>query len=173
MAKKKTEEPVLDEGQLNPEAVAASKPEGMQKMFLSGPMTGIANWNHDKFNEVAAEFRMAGFEVCSPAEFFDGDTTLERSAYMRESIKWLLEADTVVLLPGWQESEGAKLEAKIGDELGLIMVEYVENDAHRDLLDERDMQIFAGSQLIPVDEDGNEITETSVSGTFVPVDEDA
>lgn len=170
MAKKKEEpkEVIVDETEINIDAVQAMKPEGMQKMFLSGPMTGYDNWNHDKFNQVAAEFRMAGFEVCSPAEFFDGDTTRDRSEYMRESIKWLLEADTVILLPGWQESEGAKLEAKIGDELGLIMVEYVEDEAHREMLDERDMQIFAGSQLIPIDENGEEIT---VNGTFVPVEE--
>lgn len=171
MAKKKEpEEIIVADDELNLEAVEATKPDGMQKMFLSGPMTGYPDWNHAMFNKIAAEFRMAGFEVCSPSDFFGGDTTLERSMYMRESVKWLLEADTVILLPGWQESEGAKLEAKIAHELGLIIVEYVEDEHHRDQLDERDMQIFAKSQLIPLDEDGNEIVE--VNGTFAAVEED-
>jgi hypothetical protein len=103
-------------------------PTGMQKMYLSGPMTGIENYNHEFFNRVAAEFRMAGFEVCSPSEFFDGDRTRERKEYMREAVKYLLEADTVILLPGWDKSQGARLEAAIAQELDLIIVEYVERD---------------------------------------------
>jgi hypothetical protein len=113
---------------------------GMGKMYLSGPMTDVEDFNHALFNSVAEEFRAAGFEVCSPAEFFDGDTTLERKDYMRESIKWLLEADTVVLLPGWMASEGAKLEAKIATELDLIIVEYVADDDHREELEKLDME---------------------------------
>lgn len=113
--------------QVEPEIVDGP-PKGMQKMYLSGPMTGIENYNHEFFNRVAAEFRMAGFEVCTPSEFFDGDRTRERHEYMREAVKYLLEADTVVLLPGWEKSQGARLEAAIAQELDLIIVEYVERD---------------------------------------------
>ena len=120
--------------------VVEGPPPGMKKMYLSGPMTGIENFNHNLFNNVAEEFRMSDFEVCNPAEFFDGDTTRERKDYMRESIKWLLEADTVVLLPGWMESEGAKLEARIATELDLIIVEYVTDDNHRRELEDRDRE---------------------------------
>jgi hypothetical protein len=112
----------------------------MKKMYLSGPMTGIEDFNHKLFNDVAKEFRMSNFEVCSPAEFFDGDTTRERKDYMRESIKWLLEADTIVLLPGWMMSEGAKLEARIATELNLIILEYITDENHRQELEERDRE---------------------------------
>jgi len=91
-------------------------------------MTGLPNYNHELFNRVAQEFRQVGFSVCSPAEFFDGDTTKERKEYMREAVKYMLEADTIVLLPGWQESKGARLEAAIATELDLTIVEYVEED---------------------------------------------
>ena len=101
---------------------------GMDKMYLSGPMTGFPNYNHELFNRVAYEFRQVGFSVCSPAEFFDGDVTKERKEYMREAVKYMLEADTIVLLPGWQESKGARLEAAIATELDLTIVEYVEED---------------------------------------------
>jgi len=146
MSKEKSvNEEVVEEVVIEAPVEIEGPPEGMKRMYLSGPMTGIENYNHEMFDRVAAEFRMAGFEVCSPAEFFDGDVTRERKEYMRESVKWILEADTVVLLPGWQDSEGAKLEAKIATELDVTIVEYVEDDAHRDQLDLRDQEIYQAS----------------------------
>jgi hypothetical protein len=125
--------------------------KGMNKLYLSGPMTGVENFNHDLFNKVAAEFRMVGFEVCSPSEFFDGDKTREREEYMREAFKYLLEADTVVILPGWEQSKGARIEITVAQELGLNLVEYVEPDENQPI----------GGILTPVEEDGN-------FGSFVP-----
>jgi hypothetical protein len=130
--------------------------KGMNKLYLSGPMTGVENFNHELFNRVAAEFRMVGFEVCSPSEFFDGDTTREREDYMREAFKYLLEADTVVILPGWEQSKGARIEITVAQELGLNLVEYVEPDENQPI----------GGILTPVEEDGN-------FGSFVPVEETA
>ena len=143
--------------------VIEGPPQGMQKMYLSGPMTGVENFNHTTFHRIAAEFRMAGFEVCSPAEFFDGDTTKERKDYMREAFTYLLEADTIVLLPGWQESEGARIEAAMAKELDLIIVEYVENEEAA-----QGFHQYVGS-LTPVDEDGNPLE--SDLGTFKAVSE--
>ena len=110
------------------EDVVEAIEHGMKNMYLSGPMDGIENYNHDLFNRIAQEFRAVGFMVCSPSEFFDGDKTKQRKEYMREAIKYLLEADTIVLLPGWEESKGARLEATIATELDLTIMEYVEND---------------------------------------------
>lgn len=130
--------------------------KGMNKLYLSGPMTNVENYNHDLFNKVAAEFRMVGFDVCSPSEFFDGDKTREREEYMREAFKYLLEADTVVILPGWEESKGARIEIMVAQELGLNIVEYVEPDENQPI----------GGILTPVEEDGN-------FGSFTPVEETA
>ena len=148
---------------LEPEMVEGP-PAGMQKMYLSGPMTGIENFNHALFLRVAAEFRYAGFEVCSPAEFFDGDTTRERKEYMREAVKYLLEADTVVMLPGWENSEGARLEIAIAKELDLILVEYVETPEQA----EQSHKYIAS--LTPVDEDGNPVQGL---GSFITKEETA
>jgi hypothetical protein len=149
---------------LDPEVVEGPPP-GMQKMYLSGPMTGVPEWNHPLFHRVAAEFRLGGFEVCSPAEFFDGDTTLERKVYMREAVKYLLDADTVVLLPGWENSEGARLEAKIATQLDLIIVEYVDSEESAN-----EFHKYVAS-LTPVDEDGNPIEVEGNLGSLTPVEE--
>lgn len=145
---------------IEPEVVEGA-PSGMKKMFLSGPITGHDDFNHPTFHRIAAEFRMAGFEVCNPAEFFDGDTSKERHEYMRESFKYLLEADTVVLLPGWQESEGSKVEAAVAKELDLIIVEYFENEEAA-----QEFHKHVGT-LTPVDEDGNPIEQDLGSFTAV------
>lgn len=127
------------------EEFTASK--GMNKLYLSGPMTGVENFNHALFNKVAAEFRHVGFEVCSPSEFFDGDTTRDRSEYMREAFKYLLEADTVVILPGWEGSKGARIEIMVAQELDLNLVEYVEPEDK-----EPENKMYTAS-FTPVDED--------------------
>ena len=137
------------------EEVIEAVEHGMDKMYLSGPMTGLPNYNHELFNRVAQEFRQVGFSVCSPAEFFDGDTTKERKEYMREAVKYMLEADTIVLLPGWQESKGARLEAAIATELDLTIVEYVEEDDRA-----------STGVLTVVDEDSS-----GSLGSFTPVEE--
>jgi hypothetical protein len=100
-------------------------PHGVNKIFISGPMTGIDEWNHPLFNLIAMELRAAGYAVCNPAEFYDGDTTRTRAEYMRKSFEGLLESEMVFLLPGWQDSEGALVEAAVGVQLGLQVTELV------------------------------------------------
>ena len=102
-------------------------PSEVSNIFLSGPMTGVTDWNHPLFNQVAIELRLAGFAVCNPAEFFGGDTTRLRSEYMRESMACLLRSDMVVALPGWQESEGALVELTIALQLDLPVIELAES----------------------------------------------
>ena len=160
------------------EDVVEAVEHGMKNMYLSGPMTGIEKYNHDLFNKVAEEFRSAGFMVCSPSEFFDGDRTKERKEYMREAVKYMLEADTIVLLPGWQESKGARLEAAIATELDLIVVEYVENDEQAAKLPpvgetlssmEEIKQAEGFHKLTLVDEEGNDLPANL--GSFTTVEE--
>ena len=156
---------VVDEGNAievaRNEDVIEAVEHGMRNMYLSGPMTGIEKYNHDLFNKVAEEFRTAGFMVCSPSEFFDGDRTKERKEYMREAVKYMLEADTIVLLPGWQESKGARLEAAIAAELDLIVVEYVEND---DTIEEGSE---AATGILTVIDEGS----SGSLGSFTPIEE--
>lgn len=156
------------------EEVVDSVEHHVTKMYLSGPMDGIEDFNHPLFNRVAKEFRDVNFAVCTPSEFFDGDKTRERKEYMREAIKYLLEADTIVLLPGWENSKGARLEAAIATELDLAIMEYVENDEQAADLPpmggtftslERDHVI----SLTPVDAEGNPQGENL--GAFIPVEE--
>ena len=51
---------------------------------------------------------------------------------MRADISALLECDTIVLLPGWPKSRGARLELTIAMELGMDV--YFYSTAERDRL---------------------------------------
>jgi hypothetical protein len=162
-------------GVVRNEEVVEAIEHGMSKLYLSGPMDGVEDFNHPLFHRVAQEFRQVNFAVCSPAEFFDGDKTRERKEYMREAVKYLLEADTIVLLPGWEESKGARLEAAIATELDLNIMEYVETDEQAANLPPvmggtiTSLEREHGVVLTPVDEDGNDIAP--VLGSFTPVEE--
>lgn len=90
------------------------------KLYLSGQMTGLPQYNYPKFNEVASHIREKyGSIVFNPAENFEGRIDLPRSEYMREDIRQLLFAEGVVMISGWHKSKGATLEYKIAQELDI------------------------------------------------------
>ena len=90
-------------------------------VYIAGPMTGLPDYNYEAFNTAAAILRFAypKILVINPAEQFDGVQTHPREDYLREDIKQLLRSDTIVMLEGWQASEGATLEFDIAQALGL------------------------------------------------------
>jgi hypothetical protein len=107
----------------------------MTRVFLSGPMTGVPLWNHPAFHAAAAEWRARGADVFNPADLFDGRTDLPRETYMREDIKALAGCDTLVQLPGWEASIGARAEHAAAVAMGLAVVAHVPG-SHETILDE-------------------------------------
>ncbi len=89
------------------------------RIYISGPMTGHVHHNYPAFNAVAKNLRDSGYVVYNPAENFGGDRKQARKEYMRVDIIHLLQAQTVVFLPKWEDSNGAELEMDIARELGL------------------------------------------------------
>ncbi len=94
-------------------------------VYLSGPMTGLPDYNYPAFYAAADRLRKLGYRVLSPAEQFDGDTTRPRKDYMRRDIELLLLADSVALLPGWEKSKGVQTEIVVAMalELDFILLE--------------------------------------------------
>lgn len=88
------------------------------KIYISGPMTGLPEFNYPAFHAAASRLRTQGFDVVNPAEL-DTDTTKEWHHYMRNDIKALVDCDHVIVLPGWEKSRGATLEVFIATQLGM------------------------------------------------------
>lgn len=93
----------------------------MKTIYLSGPMTGLPDWNFPAFNAEAKRLRELGYVVVNPAEV-NPDFELPWEECLRQDIKALCDCDTLALLPGWMDSKGAHLELHIAHRIGLKIV---------------------------------------------------
>ena len=92
----------------------------MTRAYISGPMTGVADFNRPAFREAAERLEAAGFTVVTPLTVAErwGDECPHRW-YMREALHQLATADLLAMLPGWERSQGASIEWRIAELLGL------------------------------------------------------
>lgn len=88
------------------------------RVYISGPMTGIADLNALAFNAEAARLLALGYQVENPADVVlpDGATWAD---FMRADIPRLLACSHIRMLDGWTMSKGARLEHHIAISLGL------------------------------------------------------
>lgn len=84
-------------------------------VYISGPMTGLPNYNFEAFNDAEAMLEAKGFVVVNPARFGDQRRSWEEN--MRMSLDGLLICEAIYFLPGWEQSRGAILEHAIAKEL--------------------------------------------------------
>lgn len=95
----------------------------MIHIYLSGPMSGRPELNFPAFHAAAKTLRDKGLSVTNPAEIKpEGDPSW--SACMRADLKAMLDCCTVALLPGWEDSKGANIEARLALNLGMRVVEF-------------------------------------------------
>jgi hypothetical protein len=114
------------------------------KIYLAGPMRGIADFNFPAFKKGASYLRANGNEVFSPAERDEADfgTTIQKKGdehAFAESVgmttealrrrvfffdaKYICEeAQAIALLPGWENSKGVKAEKALAEALGLDVI---------------------------------------------------
>lgn len=110
------------------------------KLYLAGPMRGIAEFNFPTFYAAATKLRAQGHEVFNPAErdnahhgtdISKGNVTgsealaVEQHGFnLREALRDDLDficihADGIALLPGWENSKGVAAELATARALGL------------------------------------------------------
>ncbi len=88
------------------------------KIYLSGPMTGLADFNFPAFNAEATRLRAMGHDVVNPAEL-NPDTETPWHQCMRRDLAEMLTCDTLVLLDGWKKSASAHLEMHVAHRVGM------------------------------------------------------
>lgn len=109
------------------------------KIYVAGPMRGIPEFNFPAFNAATAMLRAQGHTVFNPAErdnerhgkdisignaTGDEDVAAKEHGFsLREALAddtaWICrEADAIAMLPGWENSKGAKAELALSRALG-------------------------------------------------------
>lgn len=91
------------------------------RVYVAGPMTGIADYNYPAFNAVADQLRAQGYEVENPADhgIVEG---AQWADYMAYDLTRLGLCGVIALLPDWEKSQGARLEVLIAERLGMMVV---------------------------------------------------
>ena len=97
-------------------------------VYISGPMTGLPEFNKPAFNAMESRLAAAGCRVLNPARQPDG---LEYAEYMRRAVHDLLAATRVVFLTDHHKSRGAMLEWSVAYNLGLPMHYEERNDERK------------------------------------------
>lgn len=92
------------------------------KIYIAGKITGNENYR-EKFAKAQAELEKDGHIVLNPAVMPEGMT---KSEYMKLCFAMIDIADEVYLLPGWQDSEGARLEEHYCRYIGKFVAEQKE-----------------------------------------------
>ena len=92
-------------------------------IYISGPISGLPDGNRPAFAEMAATLRSKGWVVVNPHELFNAEVEESWEGYMRKDLAALLACTHIVLLPGWEQSRGARLEQLIADAVGILLVE--------------------------------------------------
>lgn len=92
-----------------------------QKIYISGPMTGYEDFNRPAFRRAEDTLRAAlDATFINPARLDEqAGPDWEWPDFMRNSLKGMLDACTIYMLNGWENSKGAKIELALAKELGM------------------------------------------------------
>lgn len=91
----------------------------MKKVYLSGPMTGLPENNYPAFRRAAQSLRGEGFHVYDPSEWCEVDQEFDLRAAFKDYTHWIIDhADAVVVLPGHEDSKGARAETALAHAIG-------------------------------------------------------
>lgn len=91
------------------------------KIYIAGKMTGVKNYNFDKFNKIENKLCRLGHEIINPAKIsikiseITGKKldAIPRKLFIKTDIYELLECDAIFMLKSWIFSKGARLEHRI------------------------------------------------------------
>lgn len=87
-----------------------------QRIYISGPISNMPDFNRTAFNQAASALRGAGLDVFNPSENGIPDWA-PWTSHMRADIAGLMACHGLCYLPGWADSRGAKIEINLATEL--------------------------------------------------------
>lgn len=117
-----------------------------KKIYVAGPMQGVPYFNFPRFHAVTAGMRDCGHEVFNPAEEdikrnggvdisascphgllseIKGEHVFSLRQALKEDTAFICGCDIIVMLPGWEKSNGAQAEHRLAVALQSEGVEIV------------------------------------------------
>jgi len=84
-------------------------------IYISGPMSGMADLNRPAFRMMEHALKLRGAKVLSPA---GADQALTYELLLKQGLAMVLESKTMVMLKNWEQSNGAVAEFTLGQLLG-------------------------------------------------------
>jgi len=96
-------------------------------VYIAGPITNIPHGNVVKFREATKAIRNMGHIAKNPHEFCsDIPKTAPWETFVRRGLQQLMDCTDIVLLPGWESSDGASLEQMNASIVGITVHEGLE-----------------------------------------------
>jgi hypothetical protein len=114
--------------------------------YISGPMTGLPDYNYPAFKEAAKKLRAIKVEVLSPEEMDKKHGFHSREEALRRDIEFVCQAKSVCVLPGWQGSFGAVLEVDVARALSLPIFDIDTLKPFEENVAEEALRIVVGSR---------------------------
>jgi len=87
-------------------------------IYISGPMTGLPEFNFPAFHAKEKELREQGHKVKNPASN-GSDATKSWLDYIIDDLILLKECTHIHFLDGWESSPGARIEAACAERMEL------------------------------------------------------
>lgn len=94
----------------------------MAVIYVAGPYRGDVVGNIQRAREVAISLWEMGHVALCPhlnTAHFDRDSQLPDERYLEGDLELLTRCDGVVMIPGWERSQGARGEKEHAEELGM------------------------------------------------------
>lgn len=85
-------------------------------IYIAGKMTGVPNYNIDRFNDKETELTEKGWRVLNPAKI---GVLPDYDMYWPINKAMLDGADAIYMLDGWEDSPGARKELFYAIKIGL------------------------------------------------------
>jgi hypothetical protein len=96
-----------------------------ERIYLSGPISGIKNNNREEFEKAQIKLEKEGFIVSNPLVICQSlGNDAPYGEYMCYDIRALTYCDSIYMLPGWKQSRGAMMEHMIALMIGLKVIDY-------------------------------------------------
>ena len=91
------------------------------KVYLAGPMSGHKDYNYPAFHKAAKRLRAAGHFVLNPAEL--NPPVKDYRQCLAVDLAWICaHAEAIALMPGWENSRGARVEFDLAIALGIKFI---------------------------------------------------